>query len=69
LPESPTQFGALLGIDQLSAYVGGLSKRQLWKLVAAGDLPKPIHPPGTRRALWVREDIDSCIARWERGKR
>jgi predicted DNA-binding transcriptional regulator AlpA len=53
----------LLNIVALSEYIG-LSKRQCWKLVAAGELPKPIYAPGCRRALWRRNEVDEAIEKW-----
>jgi predicted DNA-binding transcriptional regulator AlpA len=65
----PQPFGAMLSLVLMCRYCGELSPRTIWKLVASGDLPRPVYPPGTRRALWIREDVDSAIARWGRRRK
>jgi predicted DNA-binding transcriptional regulator AlpA len=59
----------MLSLVLMCRYCGELSPRTIWKLVASGDLPRPVYPPGTRRALWIREDVDSAIARWGRRRK
>jgi predicted DNA-binding transcriptional regulator AlpA len=38
-----------------------VSRSQLYNMVAAGKVPKPIHIGGGQAAFWVESEIDDCI--------
>lgn len=46
-----------------TAAITGLGVRTLWRLVSAGEFPKPVRIPGLRAARWrcadVREWVDT----------
>ena len=41
----------------------GVSERQVWTLVRAGQLPV-VRPPGIRAIRVAREDVEALVASW-----
>jgi prophage regulatory protein len=39
----------------------GLSRATVWRLIAAGQFPKPV-PFSANKALWIEREIDGYIA-------
>jgi len=38
-----------------------VSRSQLYNLITAGNVPKPVHIGGGQTAFWVESEIDECI--------
>lgn len=56
MPNEPVIIPALLRDAQVATLLG-ISPRQVWKLAATGNLPKPVQVPGTRSTRWKRDDL------------
>ena len=41
-----------------------LSKTIIYELIRAGQFPKPLRIPGTRRVAWRASDVEEAIASW-----
>lgn len=41
-----------------------LSKSILYELIRAGQFPKPIRIPGTRRVAWRASEVEATINKW-----
>ena len=52
----------LLRVPEVSILIG-LSERQVWTLIRAGQLPS-VHPPGIRAIRIAREDVEALVATW-----
>jgi predicted DNA-binding transcriptional regulator AlpA len=52
---------ALLRVQAVAQMLGGCSRATVWRYVAAGKLPAPIHIGSA--ALWQRREIVAAIAR------
>jgi predicted DNA-binding transcriptional regulator AlpA len=57
----PTDPDALLRIQAVAHLLGGCSRSTIWRYIAAGKLPTPIHIGSA--ALWPRREIVAAIAR------
>ncbi|MBX3412419.1 MAG: helix-turn-helix domain-containing protein [Pirellulales bacterium] len=49
----------MITVDELATILG-LSKRTIWRLLSAGEIPKPIRLGGSTR--WVLAEIEAWIA-------
>lgn len=58
-PHIPPQNSALLNIEQVCEYLGGISDRKIREMVSAGEMPKPVK--FDRLARWKRSDLDEWI--------
>lgn len=54
----------LLDLKQVCAATS-LSKTVIYELIRAGDFPRPIHIPHTRRVAWRAEAVSAAVATWE----
>ncbi len=63
LETEPATFAwPMLMSDKVAARYLGVSDRQVWKMSATGELPKPVKLPGARRTAWRKSDLDEFIA-------
>lgn len=53
--DAPT--APLLLRDAQAAEMLGISRRTLWQLVSAGELPPPVKLPGVRATRWRYQDL------------
>ena len=55
----------LLSVDGVADLLG-LSRRTVWKLVSAEQLPGPVKIPGTKAARWRRVDLERWLDELEK---
>ncbi len=52
----------LLRVSEVAILIG-LSERQVWSLIRAGQL-RAIHPPGIRAIRIARPDVEALVTQW-----
>ena len=62
--QAPPIWPELMNDRTLGQYLG-VSPRTVWRMVATGDLPKPLTMPGGRLARWRKSVVDDAIERWD----
>ena len=55
-----TNEKALLRLDYVIELTG-MSKSKIYRLIAEGRFPKPIHPARSRISAWVAGDVDEWL--------
>lgn len=50
--------------DSTAAEYLDVARSTFRKLVATGDVPRPITIPGMRSSRWRREELDEAVAKW-----
>jgi prophage regulatory protein len=55
-----TNEKALLRLDYVIELTG-MSKSKIYRLIAEGRFPKPIHPAGSRISAWVAGEVDEWL--------
>ena len=64
MPEDdPDRWPSLMS-DATAAQYLDIARSTFRKLVARGDVPRPITIPGVRSSRWRREDLDQAAERW-----